>query len=101
VSLQRFNEGGQKGDQPFGTDLTGGVPCLIEGVLDLWSVVNGTRMRDARPCFCGMIEEPHGICADRAGQSNKRIEQEHFLRARHFSIRRSHALNQLAPGLIT
>lgn len=24
---QRFNEGGQKGDQPFGTDLIGGAPC--------------------------------------------------------------------------
>lgn len=49
VPLQRFNEGEQKRDEPFGTDLIGSAPCLMEGVLDRWSIVNGTRMRDARP----------------------------------------------------
>jgi len=48
-----------------------------------------------------MIEKPHGIFADIAGQSHKRIKQEHFLGARRFSILRSYLFNQLAPGLIT
>jgi hypothetical protein len=26
VTLQGFNKGGQKGDEPFGTDLIGGAP---------------------------------------------------------------------------
>ena len=48
-----------------------------------------------------MIEEPHGIVADVAGQSDKGIEQEPFLCARRLSIVGSHAFNELAPGLIT
>jgi hypothetical protein len=48
MPLQRFNESGQKRDQPFGTDLIGCVPYLVEGLLDLWSVASGTRMPDAR-----------------------------------------------------
>ena len=48
-----------------------------------------------------LLYEPHGIFADIAGQSDKRIKQEHFLRAKRFSILGSHLFNQLAPGLIT
>jgi hypothetical protein len=35
MPLQRFNEDGQKGDEPFGADAVGGVPGQKERVLDL------------------------------------------------------------------
>ena len=79
MPLECFDKSGQKGDQPFGADLIGCFPREEKCLLDLWSVVNGTRMRDARRRFDGMIEKPHGIFADIAGQSHKGIEQEHFL----------------------
>ena len=49
MPLQRFNESWQKGNEPFGTDLIGGVPYQVESLLDLWSIANGTRMRTSGP----------------------------------------------------
>ncbi len=99
--LECFDKSGQKRDQPFGTDLIGCFPCEEKCLLDLWSIVNGTRMRDTRRRFDGMIEKPHGIFADVAGHGDERIEQEHLLRARRLKILRSHQFDELASGLIT
>jgi len=48
MPLECFDKSGQKGHQPFGTDLVGGAPCLIESLLNLRSIVNGARRRAFR-----------------------------------------------------
>ena len=44
MPLQGFNDGRQKGDEPFGTVLVGGAPYQVQGLLDIWSIANGMCM---------------------------------------------------------
>ncbi len=39
MPLQRFDQRGEKGDEPFGADAVGGVPDQEQRVLDFWPVM--------------------------------------------------------------
>ena len=79
MPLQRFYQGREKRDEPFGTDPVGGVPSQKQRVLDLWPILSRTRaVQYLLHLFC-MVEEPPGVCPMVSSRCNKGIQQRLLL----------------------
>ena len=82
MPLKRFDEGGEKGDEPFCADAVGGMPDQEKHVLNLWSITARARaLRCELHLFC-MVEEPHRVLAIVSSRGRKGIKQFAFLLGR-------------------
>jgi hypothetical protein len=82
MPLKRFDEGGEKGDEPFCADAVGGMPDQEQRVLNLWSITTRARaLRCGLHLFC-MVEEPHRVLAIVSSRGRKCIKQFAFLLGR-------------------
>lgn len=104
MTLQGIDQGGQKGNQSFGTDAIGGVPCQEQGLLDLWSVVGCSWALECVLHLRRMVEElsllasigqqiavavENGILYNQAEQSAAIAERQRLSRELHDSVTQS------------
>ena len=79
MSLQRFDERGQKRHEAFGADAIGRVPDQEKRVLDFWSILAmAWPLKRLLHLFC-MVEQPPGVFPHIAGGCDKDIQQCPFL----------------------
>ncbi len=97
MTLQGIDQGGQKGNQSFGTDAIGGVPCQEQGLLDLWSVVGCSWALECVLHLRRMVEGLNGIFSSIAGDGDEHIEQESLLSRVKFSVRQCNEYVKAEP----
>ena len=79
MPLECFDKSGQKGHQPFGTDLVGRLPGEKQGVLDFWSKrwLSPTPRRLLHLLW--MVEQPHRVATSVARGGSNLVKQCPFL----------------------
>src|SRR5258708_3321555 len=93
MPLQRFDQRGEKGNEPFGADAVGSVPDQEQGVLNFWPVTAWARALRCGLLHLRMVEEPHRVLAIVARRCRKGIQQFALLLDRRCpAILREHVL---------
>ena len=93
MPLQRFDQRGEKRDEPFSADPVGSVPDQEQGVLDFWPVMAWARVLRGGLLHFRMVEEPHRVFAIVARRCHKGIQQFALLLDRRcLAVLREHML---------
>ena len=76
MPLQRSDQGGEEGDQSFGTDLIGRFPGQEQGLLYFWSIIREMCPLTAWFRLLWMVEEVNGIFTHVAGDGDECIQHQ-------------------------
>ena len=101
VPLHRLNRCRKKRNQPFATQMIGLLPHLHQCRFDLGPVHTARGLFRHLVLLLGMVQEPHGIFAMIARQTNKILHDHAFVCGRCLVVLQGHLSEDFTPHLQT